>query len=290
MGKLEKLKRIASEWGSHLTFADYALGIGKWVWGGVGTAFLSLLAAVTPWLKDVGPFGWFLIGLVGLVLFGCATALTSALIARTIVYFRSTRPTPALPQRAMPSQPAQPAIRLEPASAPAKPAPAVADNPKAKHKLATFVVQRVLPACAAQEELQLAALKRTCVENSSTHKLAKYGLRQWPEHREFHECMGKLDKIKSDNASSITFERLMDEVLLMSNKYPGYASYIHWICNSTGIDFRTDPNLKPLFESWVALNEQLEKEYKDFQSDTDFPKLNSLDQDRRQGRAFVTIV
>jgi hypothetical protein len=54
MGKLEKLKRIAAEWGSHFTFADYALGLGKWVWGIIGTSVFSLLAAVSPWSTDAG--------------------------------------------------------------------------------------------------------------------------------------------------------------------------------------------------------------------------------------------
>lgn len=175
-------------------------------------------------------------------------------------------------------------------SASETPKPEAAAERQAKHKLATFVVRFVLPACDAQEDLQQTALRKTCVENSSTHKLAKYGLRHWPSHEEFYECRDRLAKIKEDNASSVAFNALMDDVLLMSNRYHGYASFIIWICTSAGIDFHSDPDLKPLFDKCTALNEHLELQYKQFQDNTDFPKLNSLAQDRRQGRAFVAIV
>src|SRR3954447_11065478 len=99
MGKLEKLKRIAAEWGSQFTFADYALGLGKWLWGIIGTSVLSLLAAVSPWFTDAGPYGWFLAGLAGIVLFGCAVFLTTSLIARSLGRFRPAQLTPEIVAR-----------------------------------------------------------------------------------------------------------------------------------------------------------------------------------------------
>ena len=146
MGRIEKLKRIASEWGSHLTFGDYAIQIG----GLIVTGLLWVAAAVTPWLEAAGPFGWFLMALAGTTLLAAISVPVSAMAAGAVGNFRAA-PTPAGTQAKdtgiaslSPSQEAsrQP-TKIE-----------TVEDRKTKHDLSVFLLEFVLPACKAHGALQ----------------------------------------------------------------------------------------------------------------------------------------
>jgi hypothetical protein len=183
---LTRIKKIAAEWGSHFTFVDYAYGIGKWAWSAIGTAFLAVLAAVTPWLQSAGPYGWFLAGLAGTFLLALASVPISALFARSLDRVRPARDARSTMQTKNASvqapQEAE-AIIAQPSAG-----PELTEDKQAKHDLAVFVQKYLYPAIETQWVIQdmcigrlsrspaVATLTRQGLDASENMKMFKLAL------------------------------------------------------------------------------------------------------------------
>jgi hypothetical protein len=221
----------------------------------------------------------------------CAVALTAWLIwlSRGQVV-PTANPAAEPPVAVLADKPRVPPASLS-ASVPLAPEPPpkveTAEERQAKHELGVFVAQRVLPACDAQAELQLAALHKLCGNISSIEKLAKLGLRKLSNMENYYKCREELGQVVRANGREISLDKLMELVAIMSRIYPGYCSYADWICLSANLDHKKAEELSSAYKTWLERNELLEKEYCRFRCDTRFPRLYSLDQDRRAGYAFV---
>ena len=180
-GRLQHGIDRGSEWAERTLSLDghikNALGLKlsplEWLWRGLIVTTLTALwgfaAYLMPRLYEMGWYVMALAGLAGAVLTMAAAVFLSWAIStirghwHPISASNAPRERDSVKAQVDPSEPE----RAGPPSSATVAQPTLyqaeqPDDPKAKHKLATFASRYVLPACDAQEALQLAALRKVC--------------------------------------------------------------------------------------------------------------------------------
>jgi hypothetical protein len=83
----ERIKKIAAEWGSNLTFGDYLIRLGSAGLSLGGGGIMSWAASVTGWLQEWGPIATVAAGVLG----SCLVALSLAIIYALVSFGRMKR-------------------------------------------------------------------------------------------------------------------------------------------------------------------------------------------------------
>jgi hypothetical protein len=84
------------------------------------------------------------------------------------------------------------------------------------------------------------------------------------------------------------FKQMMTLVEELSKGYHAFCSYAQWLCRDSGLDYKNDPDIGPIYDAWKAKTITLEMEYQKIRQDHRFHELYSLEQRRMLGVAFAT--
>lgn len=141
-------------------------------------------------------------------------------------------------------------------------APDTPESAQAKHELAVFISDHVLPACKAQTDMQHAIIRRVCDGMTVVERLTKIGLDQDGPCPDFHSAIGRLYE-GIGNLQTTSLEELMGALYDLQNElYTGYCSLAEWLAKEKYLDHRNDKELKPLYINWKMLTDNLEYSYK----------------------------
>lgn len=146
-----------------------------------------------------------------------------------------------------------------------------------------FALTFLLPACDSQFELQSRLIEKLS-QNETICRLSISGL-QNPDKKELRDFWDNYDRILRGVDSSeptIRFSALIECIRgLERDSYRRFCEQLNEIADSSGIDYRKDPEIVPLWEDWREHHNALVKEYDKVKRDVRFEKLFFP---RREGR------
>src|SRR4051794_6463686 len=124
------------------------------------------------------------------------------------------------------------------------------DDPQAKHDLAEFAVEYILPACEAQRAVQNAIIHKLSNGAPVIEGCARVGAHIEGSAPGFEEEWKNLTTAVTSGKLTVSLERLIFLVGVLSVLYPNYCNRAEWFCHGTTFDFRTEPSWNVPYQQW----------------------------------------
>lgn len=153
----------------------------------------------------------------------------------------------------LPTAPPAPSVfrQAPPAPLSQQPATRTETEPEkaAKHQLIMFIVELLLPAVKAQNELQTGILNAALSGNDLLISLADRGVSRSDDYRPLHDAFEKLNFWwSSKQIRTKLLKDLEDMVDEMKERYIAYCFFSEVMASHCHIDYKANPNLMPLCE------------------------------------------
>jgi hypothetical protein len=151
-----------------------------------------------------------------------------------------------------------------------------------------FIVNFLVPACERQIALQKEIIQHLSA-NETVAELAIEGFHQdtRPVTRDFWKHYVTIIHGIDSSEPTMKFKTMVDSVRgLERNSYRIFCEQLDEIANSSGLDYRNDPDTRPLWEQWRQHHNALIREYDKVRKDARFDKLFRPLREGRWGSAI----
>lgn len=152
---------------------------------------------------------------------------------------------------------------------------AEATDKQAYKEILAFALDRVIPACEAQVELQNALISQASGNNAIIAALAHMGIRHSNRTKEFWNHYTLLTAgLLASPGPLIRFEAIIEHVAALENRnYKEFSEQLNEFAIAFSINVRTDANLRSIWLKWVEAHNALIEAYDAIKRDPRFGKL-----------------
>jgi hypothetical protein len=147
------------------------------------------------------------------------------------------------------------------------------EDEEALNKLTLFVIDTLLPACHAQEQLQVELLRKIC-PNDKILNLASRGLLSG-EFSDMNASIERLMGLHDSPAAEISLTEMMKHVDLIERRYASFCKQASEIAKSISRETIAEAKIDVTDEwrAWESHHERLVEEFESFRRDRRFKKL-----------------
>lgn len=151
---------------------------------------------------------------------------------------------------------------------------AEATDKQAYKEILAFALDRVIPACETQADLQDELISRVC-DNAVIAHLANVGVRQSDKTSEFWRHYTELTAgLLASPGPIIRFETIIEHIAALENEsYRVLSEQRDLLAISFGVNLATDTNLRPVWLKWAQAHNALIDAYEAIKRDPRFGKL-----------------
>jgi hypothetical protein len=157
----------------------------------------------------------------------------------------------------------------------------------AKHDLAIFIADHVIPTFEAQIDLQKAIIHVVCGRNKAIRNLAWKAHKSEVNMREYIDHTKRLRTLIGESFSSVSLEKVLESLEAVSKLHHALCSFPKHLAGGV-LDHRAHPDTRELYEQWRKRQEELVTAFKPFRRDARFPSFYNLTNWRRLGEGFET--
>ena len=153
-----------------------------------------------------------------------------------------------------------------------------------KRSLALFIDNYLLPSCNTQIKLQFRILKRLCSTNDVILDFVDQG---WTNDRtfgRFRDAVGELRVWSSSGQfGTISLSRIDETAAEVRQLYVSFCTLPDNICEPSGLDYKTDTELGPIWRKWKEDHNAMVMKYNDIKTDMMLNKFHRSSSDESFG-------
>jgi len=152
---------------------------------------------------------------------------------------------------------------------------AEATDKQAYKEILAFALDRVIPACEAQVELQDALISQASGINTVIAALAHMGIRHSDRTKDFWNHYTSLAAgLLASPGPLIRFEAIIEHIAVLEHgNYREFFEQLNSFAIAFSINLRTDANLRPVWSKWVEAHNALVEAYDPIKRDPRFQTL-----------------